>query len=229
MYSGKFVGTYWKLLKAGRLPVERQQFVKTILGSDRSDKAIFEIIMKIHTHTSDNIILGDRTPSHLYHVKTLKKWFPNAKIIHTFRDPRAIIASQLKRLLSRRADIFLHKQSAPVYTFMLVTYMTMSWLRATKLHFQYKDLYPESYYLSKFENIIEYPKAAISELCEFLEFKFDPNMLNPPRVDSSFAADEYIGFDTSVLYKWQSYLQPWIKCWILFWTRNSIQKFNYPY
>ncbi len=43
-------------------------------------------------------MLGEKTPTHYKYVPTLLEWYPEAKIIHTFRDPRAILVSQLKKM-----------------------------------------------------------------------------------------------------------------------------------
>jgi len=214
MYSGKFVGTYWTMLKNGRLGVDKNQFLQEILKSDRTDKSIYEIIMRIHTNLTDTTILGDRTPSHLYHVPMLMKWFPEAKVIHTFRDPRAIIASQLKRL--------------DLHYSMVVPYITISWIRAVRLHYTYKGLYPNNYILSQFEDLVSDPELKIKEICDFLNIEFHSDMLSPRKDISSFYSKKgATGFDRDTLVRWKHYLSPGIKKWIFFWTKKYLEQFGY--
>lgn len=228
MYGGKFNGTYWKQLQSGHLAVDKETFVQEILNSGRSDKEIYEIILRIHTRVTENTILGDKTPGNLYHVPTLLEWFPRAKIIHTFRDPRAILASEWrKRTQKEPANFYPVKMNSPFYSFMVVLHVTVTWLYAVKLHHKYQKLFPQNYYLSKFEDLINEPEKHIRSLCEFLEIEFNPPMLNPRQVGSSYARQAGTGFDSQTLTRWQSHLKPWMNSWLLLWGRKYLREFGY--
>jgi hypothetical protein len=228
MYSGQFTGTYWEQLKSGHLGVDREALLQELLNSGRSDKDIYEVILRIHARGSDTIILGDKTPGHLYHVPTLLEWFPEAKIIHTFRDPRAIMASEWqKRVQKKPATFYAVKPTNPLYSLMIVLHVTITWLYAVKLHHKYQKRYPQNYYLSKFEDLVSEPEKYVRELCRFLGVEFDSEMLNPPRVGSSYSREGGIGFDQQALTRWQYYLKPWMKTWLLFWGKKYLREFDY--
>lgn len=235
MYAGKFFGKYWQRLKGGSLGVDKEVMLRRILDSDRSDKGIYAVLLQVHTEVTDNTILGDKTGPHLYHVPTLLEWFPEAKIVHTFRDPRAILASEHKRRyrfinnksIRKRLKTFPYKLLDPFLSLMVVLYITIAWLRAVKLHFEYKKRYPRNYYLSKFEDLVSEPEGSIRKLCEFLGIEFHSEMLNPEKVGSSFGPRGGTGFDEQTLHRWQDYLKPWMNTWLLLWGKKFLRELGY--
>jgi hypothetical protein len=228
MYSGRFAGTYWEQLRKGDLGFDRKTLLKAILNSNRSEKEIFEILMTIHPDVTDDTIVGEKTPGHLYHVPKLLEWFPQAKIIHTFRDPRAILASEWrKRMEASPATYIPFKQTSPFYSFSIVLHVTVTWLYAVRLHHQYKNRYPQNYYLSKFEDLIREPEANVKDLCRFLGIEFEREMLNPRKTDSSYAPLRGVGFDEQTLTRWHTSLNPWMNRWLLFWGRKHLREFGY--
>src|SRR5207247_787777 len=98
----------------------------------------------------------EKTPAHIYFVPTLLEWFPNAKIIHTIRDPRAIYVSNRKK--SAKKALPLHssvlRKLGPVFDLYSSLNTILTWLRVVRLHHRYQQLYPDRYYLSKFEDLI---------------------------------------------------------------------------
>jgi hypothetical protein len=214
--------------------------LQALLASDRSERAIYTILLQVHAATGDHVILGDKTGPHLYHVPTLLRWFPDAKVIHTFRDPRAILASEHKKRMTqiqrwlgnarrqqrygRAAALWLAK---PLVSLAIVLYITTAWLRAAHLHYRYKQRYPQNYHLSKFEDLVNAPMPNVQALCHFLGLTFQPTMLQPPSVDSSFERKSESGFDQDALTRWHSGLQPWMKRWLLVWAGRDLKKFGY--
>jgi hypothetical protein len=227
MYSGKPDGGFWKRLRDGSLGVDREALLREMLASDRSDKDIYEVILRIHTTVTDNTILGDKG-TQLRHVPTLIEWFPEAKIIHTFRDPRAILASEwLKRMTRAPATFYPVKPASRLYSFMIVSHITLTWLWAVRLHHKYRGDYPRNYHLLKFEDLVSEPEKHVKELCRFLDIEFDNRMLNPRKTDSSYSRQGGTGFDKQVLTRWQSQLKPWMKAWLFFWGSRYLKEFGY--
>jgi hypothetical protein len=240
MYAGKFFGDYWDKLADGRLGVAKETMLQEILNSDRSDKAIYSILLRIHTPTTDDIILGDKSGPHLYHVPTLLEWFPDAKVVHTFRDPRAVLASEHKKLLHKRhqkiarlkkadhkAQALFLKLTEPFASLGIVLYITIAWLYAVRLHSKYKKLYPHNYYLSKFEDLVNEPEKSVRKVCEFMGIEFHSTMLNPPKIGSSYTREEGTGFDQGTLDRWQEYLKPWMSAGLFVWGKKYLKEFGY--
>jgi hypothetical protein len=186
------------------------------------------------------MIFGDKTGPHLYHVPTLLEWFPNAKVVHTFRDPRAVLASEHKKLLrkpgrlideaekaSKYVTAFRLRLSRAILSWIVILYITVAWSYAAILHFRYKKRYPRNYYLSRFEDLVSKPEESVIHLCQFLEIDFHPSMLEPPKIDSSYTKIGGSGFDTQTLNRWQTYLKPWMNTWLLIWCRRYLRDFGY--
>jgi hypothetical protein len=191
-------------------------------------------VLQIHTDVTDNTILGDKSGPHLYYVPTLMEWFPDAKVVHTFRDPRAVLASRLlldrrvraKRKGGRLRPIWL-RLTEPLLSLMTVLYVTIAWLHAARLHYKYNKRYPKNYYLSRFEDLISEPEKSVRKLCEFLEIEFDSTMLSPPKIGSSYRPDGDTGFDQQTLTRWRSRLKPWMNAWLLLWGKKYLREFGY--
>lgn len=243
MYAGKFFGAYWNRLRDGSLGIKKETMLQSILDSDRSDQAIYSILLQMYAQAAnngtepENIILGDKSGPHLYHVPTLLEWFPEAKIIHTLRDPRAILASEHKKLLHRslaklekagkRKQAILLKLKRPFLSLGIVLYITTAWLYAVRLDHKYKKLYPNNYYLSKFEDLVNEPETSVRKLCQFLGLEFHSAMLNPPKIDSSYSTDKGTGFDKQALDRWRNYLKPWMNAWLLLWGKKYLKELGY--
>src|SRR5574342_940028 len=77
--------------------VDQEAFLRRLVAMNPAERerGLFELAMEVHAGSRP--VRGDKTPAHIFFVPQLLEWFPNAKIIHTFRDPRAIYASRKKK------------------------------------------------------------------------------------------------------------------------------------
>lgn len=221
-------GAFWNWVRKN---VDRQEFSRRLLESDRTDRALFDLVMRFYADGKP--IRGEKTPAHIHYVSTLLEWFPRAKIIHTFRDPRAIFVSKEKRKI-KQENVSLRyrivRQSELILDIYLSLNVLIHWLRIVQLHYQYQRLYPHNYYLVKFEDLISDPKTNLRELCDFLEINFSEAMLQQKVVNSSFVSrDEQVqSFDTSAIDRWRSYLHPVTNWWFVLWCKKHLLEFGYP-
>jgi hypothetical protein len=237
LYMGDFNrGTlgYWGWLQK---KINRDTLLNKILNSqDRSDRSVFAIMMEIRgewaqqkkNKVEGDLILGEKTPSHIYYVPTILEWFPNSKIIHTFRDPRGIFASELRRRKAAPARWpykQLH-QTGPIFTIYVLLQVTYAWLRAAKLHYKYEKLYPDSYYLIRFEELVADPEQSTKRLCKFLDVDYQEAMLEQ-RVRSQGFKEGKTGFDGKAAYRWQDLNPSWVNSWFLFWGEKHLRTIGY--
>ncbi len=200
--------SFWGWLREN---IDLKEFLARLLESDRSDRALFDLCMALYANGKP--IRGEKTPAHIHHVSTILQWFPNAKFIHTLRDPRAILASVRKRAKrsdygSRRYRAF--RLSGPLFEIFLARNVITNWITVVRLHHQYQQLHPNRYCLCRFEDLVADPETRLRGMCSFLEITFMDAMLRPPIVDSSFLprGDQTRGFDTKAIDRWRTYLHP---------------------
>jgi len=217
---------FWSLLRKN---VDREEFLRRLLESDRSEKTLLSLALTFCAGSKP--IRGEKTPAHIYHVPTLLDWFPNAKIIHMFRDPRAVYVSLKKK--PRQSEIAtprsLFHKSGPVLRIYSSLHVIVSWLHCVRLHYQYQQRYPENYYFCKYEDLILDPKSISQGICDFLGISFNEAMLQQAVVNSSFASrgDKIKGFDASAIERWRKHLHPVTNYWFVMWCRKQFLVFGY--
>jgi hypothetical protein len=230
---------YWEWLKRDS---NVQAITRRILETDRSERAIFDLLMRLYAEANDkgaacDRILGEKTPTHVYYVPTLLEWFPEAKVIHTFRDPRAITVSKIKKVHKKGKEGPKRKFSSvpgwliePLADSIEVVHMTKSWLDAARLHARYERLYPKQYCLLRFEDLIGKPKEHIARICDFVGIACEPAILaDIDVIGSSYQAQHRgtTGFDSRTIDRWKDSINPFVKAWFSTIGRKQLEKFGY--
>ena len=208
--------------------VDKEVFLQRILASDRSERALFTVMMQVFAEHFDAAIAGEKTPAHLRYVPTLMEWFPDGKVIHMLRDPRAIFISELRRRKAaplslpfkqlRRVDFF--------FKLYIVLQTTVVWLESALRYTVYKRRYPDRYYPLQFERLVNQPEDQIRQLCDFLEIDFQEKMLKQQVVSKGFQLGS-VGFDAKAATRWQKHIDSWVNTWFSFWFRKYLRDFNY--
>lgn len=208
--------------------VDRREFTQRLLATDRTERALLDLALCYFA--GDKPIRGEKTPAHIYAVPTLLEWFPNARIIHAFRDPRAVYISNKRKYENRKLPRLsaLARRSRLLFEFYSSLDVILTWLRAIQLHQEYQRRYPARYYLSRFEDLIAEPAESVQKLCCFLDIPFQRSMLNQLVVNSSFLPKrERAGFDTSAIDRWRQYLHPLVNRWFILWCKHRLVEFGY--
>jgi hypothetical protein len=216
----------WTFLQWLPENIERGEFLRAVQATDRTDRALFELILTLYA--AGKPICGEKTPAHLYYVPTLMEWFPNAKVIHMIRDPRAIYASRSRRRSRKRAKRLPELRKAARGAF-LTLYVAASWLYSVRLHDQYRKLYPNNYIVCRYEDLIGDPKTHLERICDFVEIDFSEAMLRPSFRNSSFVPreEQIWGFDSTAIDRWRKHVHPLVNSWFVLWTRKHLLEFGY--
>lgn len=229
---------YWGWLKSTVAP---QLFERRILATDRSDRAIFQTMLEIFAEAKkgaygEELILGEKTPAHLYSVPTLFQWFPRTKVIHTFRDPRGIFVSTLKRMqtgnwgLRARYPQLPRAITDPLINPLTVLFTTQTWLDAARLHARYQQAYRDRYMLLRFEDLISDPERHVRAICTFLGVPYEPRMIDEVVVVSSSYREQRrgpSGFDTQSVSRWRTHIDPMTRAWFSVLGRKHLKNFGY--
>lgn len=212
---------YWAWLR-GKVP--RDEFLERLAATDRSERALFTLLVDLFAERSGHeplAVWGEKTPSHLMFVPTLVDWFPDAKIIHTFRDPRAMYASELrrrregrwgpKRLLRWLPDFLIDPILAPIEA----VRTAIVWRRASRLDATYRRQLGDRYRLVRFEDLVREPEPVLRAVCELIGVPFDPALLQVDVVGSSFEEQRHAtrGFDPGIAERWRAHVGPIARAW----------------
>ncbi len=210
--------------------IEREELLHKLLASDRSDRSLFDLVMACYAHGKP--IRGEKTPAHIHYVPTLLEWFPSAKIIHTLRDPRTIFALQREKTFTRkglnwRQRIF--RRSSLTLEIYLSFGIAITWLRIVQLHHQYQQLYPNNYYLFKYEDLLDAPQIHLEKLCDFLEIRLTEGMLQRALQGPSLGPCPQVGSsDTSAADCERKHLHPVTNKWFVWLCKKHLLEFGYP-
>ena len=217
MFKGCFYGYFWDSIK-----LSKEQLKDRIKKTDRSTKEIFAAIMEESRIKNGKQIPGAKYPVHVSFVPTLIGWYPECKIIHIVRDPRAFFASQLYKY-AREKSFKQRIKRAFLYLPMLV-HAIIQFIWSVKIYERHKN--KKNYYLSRYEDIVSDPQNKIKELCGFLEIPFSEKLLEIPVVDSSHKLkSKTISSQSIDLWKKR---RPWIVIiFINFCCKKSMKLMNY--
>ena len=208
--------------------VGRDDFESLLRDSDRSARALFDAAMR--AFAQGRPVAGDKTPEHIDAVPTLLSWFPEARVVHTFRDPRAIYVSLRRKERAETISVVgrIARRAGPLFDLYASTRLALRWRRMARLHRRYGTAYPGRYMLQRFEDLLADPEAAVKLLCEFIGIEFDPGMLEQVVHNSSYAPKRSgAGIDRSTAERWREHLPRTTAGWLSLLCGRELAKFGY--
>lgn len=146
-----------------------------ITQNSQNLQSLIEIVLKYYSvkpeyniNCSQNIIWGDKTPSYLYEIELLKKYFPQAKFIHMIRDPRDVSLS-FQKSWGKNLFSSAHKWN---------TSLNITNSKIPKLVNDYLEI--------KYENLTANPISEMKSVCNFIGINFESSMLNIKKTSERF-------------------------------------------
>ena len=124
---------------------------------------------------------GEKTSAHIFKLDEIRACFPNARIIHIVRDPRAVVCSTIKA--------FKRGQFSDWNIYSTARY----WVRCVKVHAQQVSTKADGYMLVRYEDFVTRPKQTLTEISSFLSLKFVDEMLNAHRVAADYIRPDKSG------------------------------------
>ncbi len=214
IYSGQMqrrsrlrdLSPYWRWLTERVPPADIEA---RLLASDRTERGVFEAFLRIYADRRGKAIMGEKTPAHLAYVETLLDWFPDGRVIHCMRDPRAVYVSELRRRREHAVG-FPYRQLAVTPALLegfVLWQVVWAWAAAVHRHRALSRRYPDHYRLLRFEDLVAAPDATLDGLCEFLGVVPEPRMLEQ-KVTSKGARVGEAGIDQGAAERWRSSISP---------------------
>ena len=209
--------------------VDRDAFLRQLLAVPATgrERGLFELAMQ--AHAGDRPVRGDKTPAHIFLVPQLLEWFPNAKIIHTFRDPRAVYSSRKKKAEDKAGQSTQSglRRLGVIFELASSLHVIVNWRRVVRSHQKYEAQFPGRYTMMKYEDLVRQPEATLTRLCSFLNIPLTQSMLSQTVVNSSFLPDGGVGFDAGSVTRWRKHMDPLVQRWFLMWLGPKLREYGY--
>lgn len=144
-----------------RLDISKEDLLAHVRHSTHySHQSIFDGIIRLHAKAMGKVRFGEKTPSHRFYVSTLLDWYPDARILHTIRDPRSTVSSMLKSPFEANS----------VYG------NAYRWRRSIE---KLDDLIPnERIKTVCYENLVSNPLSELQSICDHIHEDYSDSMLD---------------------------------------------------
>jgi hypothetical protein len=187
---------------------QAQALVAALAPPDRTAAGLFAATMRTLAAEDDKSIGCEQTPRNIFYAHQLLTLYPNARIVHIVRDPRAVLASQKNRWKLRQMGADHLPKAEMLRTWVNYHPYTMSklWLKATE---EAHRLASHPRFLAvRFEDLAAEPETRMRAMCEFFGVEYEPAMLDVPRWGSSNVqhSTESKGVAKEVVGKWRESL-----------------------
>lgn len=128
-----------------------------------TEAVVYDEVMRSYLSLNPGQRWGDRSAVNWEGIPAFLKMFPQGKVIHIYRDPRAVLAS-FKHYTYHPSPMYLDAIFASLAMFNFISHESIS---------NHPNIY-----LLKYEDLVTDPTSTIHKLCEFLDVKFRKSMLN---------------------------------------------------
>ncbi|MEH6607772.1 MAG: sulfotransferase [Halioglobus sp.] len=171
-----------------------------------SPMELYGAILNTKTQEAGKTISCEQSPRYLFVLGEILDAYPEARAVHVYRDPRAVLLSQKNRW--RRAALTGGPRRSRLWTLtswsnyhpVVTSRFWAAAMRKSQLLVDHPRLTEFSY-----ETMVDEPEATISALCRFLGIEFELGMLDVPVEGSSSVADDpgRRGLDKSRIDSWR--------------------------
>jgi len=224
--------TFWRFenIEAVKNPQLKREIARKIKKSNRKLGAIAKIFIEELTLFSGCERACVKFPVDVGHVPELLQWFPDCKIIHITRDPRAVAMSKTNDPSGTAIKVLQHPGLAWLIRKLSIWSVVAQYRWTSRLHIKYKHL--SNYRLYRYEDLLSEPATVLRDVCEFVETDFTEALLHPEKgrhehQPSSLTGRQRKAFDTGAAIRWQSVISK-IDNWIVsILTRKSMKKLEY--
>lgn len=224
--------TFWRFenIEAVKNPELKKEISTRIKQSDRSLGTITRIFIEEITRFGGCTRACVKFPVDIGHIAELLQWFPDCKIVHITRDPRAVAMSKSNDPSGTAIKVTQHPSFGWFIRRLAMWFVIAQYRWTSRLHIQFKHL--PNYRLFRYEDLLAEPETTLRKLCEFIEVDFTDDLLHPEagrheHQRSSLTGQQRKAFDPSAAIRWQSIIPGFDKWLITTLTRGSMKRMGY--
>jgi hypothetical protein len=222
LFSGKTEGSFW--IKIKDIGFDENKIRSRIMNSNRSMKQIIAIILEEYAKSERKKRYGVKYPLHFSKLSVLLEWWPQCKIIHLTRDPRAICASKLNdkatRFRKKRAKVF-----SPIVHFFTLIFFCFEYYWSSRIHRKFHK--HRNYVKVRYEDIVIDPEGTMKKISEFCDIDYNPLMLDVMGKESSYNIYAKKGIDVNRITNWKNHLSLLDNLLVSHILRNSMEQLGY--
>lgn len=218
------VSPYWRWI-AESLP--REEFERRMLAAERTERGFMRELMRIHADLMQRPLMGEKTPAHLAYVDTLLDWFPNGRVLHMMRDPRAVYVSDRHRRRTKGRPPYAWLARVPLLLeSVLLVQTVLNWRAAIRHHARYQREYPRRYMLVRFEDVVRNPAETLPDVFRFLGVALpDFNAVYVSSAHGMRSSSE--GLDPQATERWRTRIRPFPRRFLEFFLGAPMRRFGY--
>lgn len=224
--------TFWRFenIQAANDPELRQAISRRIKQSDRSLGAIARIFIEEITRFSGCDRACVKFPVDIGHIPELLAWFPDCRIMHITRDPRALAMSKTNDPSGTAIRVRQHPRLTWLIQKLSLWLIIAQYRRTARVHHRFQHL--PNYKLFCYEDLLAEPERTLKELCQFIDVEFTDDLLHPERgvhehQPSSLTGKQRKAFDASAAVRWQMVMPATDKWLVTTLTKRSMRRLGY--
>lgn len=185
-----------------RIIVEAQQ--------NRDYTAVFAHVFGSIAVAAEKSCWLEKTPSHIFHIDSIIKAMPNARIIELVRDPRDVLASKKVRKQSDWSERYGDAVAARMQTSKGYDPLrdSLGWRAAVRAGSGAAQRHPGALLRVRYEDLVSDPEGQARHLADFLGLTYQPSMLAVGWSNTTIhsGADSTTGIDRRAVGRWQGKL-----------------------
>lgn len=145
-----------------KYPVNHLELKQDIISNAKKWNDLLEITakhylaFKYNKNVPDNLIICEKSPPHIFHIRQILKEYPQAKYIFLIRDPRDVVAS-LKNCSWSTSNPLIN---------------ALVWKNGIKRMWT-----GDNAIIIKYEDLVTNPAAVLKNICQFLNITFDDKII----------------------------------------------------
>lgn len=232
IYSGEFqrrsrfreLSPYWRWLVAN---VPQPEMERRLLAGERSERGLMSAFMRVYADHLGRPVMGEKTPAHLNHVETLLEWFPDGRVVHMLRDPRAVFVSDRHRRRGKPRKPYSWLMRVPfLFDAVMLLQTTIAWAGAVRRHRALAARYPDRYVLLRFEDLVTHPETELRRLFDFLGVPLPEAPTDVKVVSRGFEWGKE-GLDAEAAQRWRKHIHPFSDRWLKLFLGRSMRRLGY--